>query len=131
MENIEVLSKVLVLSIIIVFFILALIHVLCFYTQQLIFDAHHRSLQEGNNNSASGLDASVIGLIPVFAYNSNMCLENPISCVICLSEFQEGEMGRVLPKCNHVFHVDCIDMWLYSHTTCPHCRVSVELTPHV
>ncbi|OIV95644.1 hypothetical protein TanjilG_01438 [Lupinus angustifolius] len=103
----------------------ALMHVLYFYT--------HRSLQEGNTDSvlyevSSGLDASIIGLLPIFTYNPNICLGNPLNCVICLSEFQEGEMGRVLPKCNHMFHVDCIDMWLYSHTTCPHCRVSVELT---
>lgn len=34
-------------------------------------------------------------------------------------------MGRKLPKCEHVFHMECIDMWLHSHATCPVCRAAV------
>ncbi|XP_055817867.1 RING-H2 finger protein ATL78-like [Solanum dulcamara] len=43
-------------------------------------------------------------------------------CVICLSEFIVGEKVKVLPKCNHGFHVKCIDKWLNSHSSCPTCR---------
>ena len=43
-------------------------------------------------------------------------------CVICLSEFVPGERLRFLPKCNHGFHVRCIDKWLKSHSSCPKCR---------
>lgn len=35
-------------------------------------------------------------------------------------------MGRELPKCHHSFHIDCIDMWFHSHSTCPVCRAPVE-----
>lgn len=51
---------------------------------------------------------------------------------MCLSEFEHGETGRVLPKCNHSFHTECIDMWFHSHSTCPLCRAPVETTfePH-
>ncbi|KAK6924224.1 Zinc finger, RING-type [Dillenia turbinata] len=45
-----------------------------------------------------------------------------VECVICLSEFTTGEKVRVLPKCNHGFHVRCIDKWLNSHSSCPTCR---------
>ncbi|CAL5198910.1 unnamed protein product [Lathyrus oleraceus] len=73
-----------------------------------------------------GLDPSVISSLPVFKYSSE---EPPVDCAVCLSEFEEGETGRVLPKCNHSFHVDCIDMWFHTHSTCPLCRKSVELLP--
>lgn len=48
-------------------------------------------------------------------------------CAVCLSIFEEGEEVRKLPKCNHSFHVACIDMWLYSHSDCPLCRAPVEV----
>ncbi|KAF7813587.1 RING-H2 finger protein ATL52-like [Senna tora] len=47
------------------------------------------------------------------------------SCAVCLSGFEEGEEVRKLPRCNHCFHVMCIDMWLYSHFDCPICRTPV------
>ncbi|XP_010556018.1 PREDICTED: RING-H2 finger protein ATL78 [Tarenaya hassleriana] len=43
-------------------------------------------------------------------------------CAICLSEFAPRERVKLLPKCNHGFHVRCIDKWLGSHSSCPTCR---------
>lgn len=45
--------------------------------------------------------------------------------MICLSIFEDGDVGRSLPKCEHAFHVECIDMWLHSHSNCPLCRASL------
>ncbi len=75
-----------------------------------------------------GLDASVIASLPVFAFSSKT-QPDPVECAVCLSEFVDGETGRVLPKCNHSFHIDCIDMWFQSHSTCPICRGPVESQP--
>ncbi|KAF0934480.1 hypothetical protein E2562_025557 [Oryza meyeriana var. granulata] len=47
-------------------------------------------------------------------------------CSVCLEDVQAGEMVRQLPACRHLFHVDCIDMWLHSHSTCPLCRCNVS-----
>ncbi|KAI5076965.1 hypothetical protein GOP47_0009030 [Adiantum capillus-veneris] len=47
-------------------------------------------------------------------------------CSICLSEFVDGEDVKLLPVCSHCFHVKCIDMWLFSHTTCPICRLGIQ-----
>jgi E3 ubiquitin-protein ligase EL5 len=38
----------------------------------------------------------------------------------------DGEAERFLPKCEHGFHAECVDMWLRSHPTCPLCRVDVD-----
>ncbi|KAK7412924.1 hypothetical protein VNO78_04686 [Psophocarpus tetragonolobus] len=75
-----------------------------------------------------GLDAAVLATIPVFTFHPKTA-ENAPECAVCLSEFEPGEPGRVLPKCNHSFHTECIDMWFHSHATCPLCRAPVERVP--
>lgn len=46
-------------------------------------------------------------------------------CSVCLGEFREEESLRLLPKCSHAFHVQCIDTWLRSHSNCPLCRANI------
>lgn len=45
-------------------------------------------------------------------------------CSICLSDYRDSEVVRVIPHCGHMFHTVCIDQWLRSHATCPICRIS-------
>ena len=48
------------------------------------------------------------------------------TCAICVEEFQEDDVTRVLP-CNHFFHPTCIDPWLTDHSSmCPLCKQSVS-----
>ncbi|CAI5479806.1 unnamed protein product [Closterium sp. Yama58-4] len=49
-------------------------------------------------------------------------------CTVCLCDFREGELLRYLLPCEHRFHVSCIDHWLADKTTCPVCRVDLEVT---
>ena len=72
-----------------------------------------------------GLDAFVLASLPVFVYSEKTHPELP-ECAVCLSESEENETGRTLPKCKHSFHIGCIDMWFHSHSTCPLCRSAVE-----
>lgn len=41
-------------------------------------------------------------------------------CGICL-ENTSGKI-RCLPKCNHVFHKNCVDQWFLINSKCPTCR---------
>jgi E3 ubiquitin-protein ligase ATL6/9/15/31/42/55 len=43
--------------------------------------------------------------------------------------WKDHETLRLIPKCDHVFHPDCIDAWLGSHTTCPVCRANLVPQP--
>ncbi|XP_038875154.1 RING-H2 finger protein ATL2-like [Benincasa hispida] len=72
-----------------------------------------------------GLPQSILKSLPVFVHSGKPD-PDPIYCAVCLSEFEENEIGRIIPKCNHSFHVGCIDMWFYSHVTCPLCRSEVK-----
>lgn len=46
-------------------------------------------------------------------------------CCVCLGEFVLKEELRRLPLCKHVFHGDCIRLWLRTNATCPLCRCTV------
>ncbi|CAL9218867.1 unnamed protein product [Arabidopsis halleri] len=80
----------------------------------------------------SGLDSKILQSIHVVVFKSTD-FKDGLECAVCLSELVDGDKARVLPRCNHGFHVDCIDMWFQSHSTCPLCRNtvgSVEETIH-
>ncbi|KAM7476144.1 hypothetical protein LguiB_023387 [Lonicera macranthoides] len=72
-----------------------------------------------------GLESSVLKSIPVLKFDPKD-FKDGLECTVCLSEISEGEKARLLPKCNHGFHVECIDMWFQSHSTCPICRNPVS-----
>jgi hypothetical protein len=72
-----------------------------------------------------GLQQSVIDSITVFKFKKDEGLIDGTECSVCLSEFQEDESLRLLPKCSHAFHIPCIDTWLRSHKNCPLCRAPV------
>ncbi|XP_021753248.1 RING-H2 finger protein ATL80-like [Chenopodium quinoa] len=71
----------------------------------------------------SGLSKKTLQLLPTTKYLCEADDSNKQDdCAICLTEFSDGEMMRVLPRCGHVFHITCIDKWLGSHSSCPSCR---------
>ncbi|CAI9118211.1 OLC1v1019746C1 [Oldenlandia corymbosa var. corymbosa] len=83
-----------------------------------------------------GLDEAAIRAIPIFPYRKGRTTKqgsgekvwerNDSECAVCLNEFQEEEKLRIIPDCAHVFHIDCIDVWLQNNANCPLCRTSVS-----
>lgn len=71
----------------------------------------------------TGVKKKALKTFPTVSYSTELNLPGlDAECVICLSEFVPGDRVRLLPKCNHGFHVRCIDKWLSSHSSCPKCR---------
>ncbi|CAN6237716.1 unnamed protein product [Urochloa humidicola] len=87
----------------------------------------------GANAAASGrircgLPPSALSAIPMLAYRRGAAAAGGAGwaqCAICLAVVRDGEAVRLLPSCGHLFHVECIDLWLRAHATCPLCRRDV------
>ncbi|XVE99545.1 hypothetical protein REPUB_Repub03eG0208500 [Reevesia pubescens] len=78
------------------------------------------------------LGNSTAQLIPAHKYQKGMGLvDDDGMCAVCLSQFEEGEELRTLPGCLHSYHAPCIDMWLYSHSSCPMCRTDAMPSPQI
>ncbi|XAR68500.1 hypothetical protein NMG60_11003639 [Bertholletia excelsa] len=74
----------------------------------------------------SGVDRTVIESLPVFRFGSLSGEKDGLECAVCLNRFEPSEVLKLLPKCKHAFHVECVDTWLDAHSTCPLCRYRVD-----
>ncbi|XP_042494275.1 RING-H2 finger protein ATL2-like [Macadamia integrifolia] len=75
------------------------------------------------------LHPSVIASLPTFVYKAAHHLQSStdtVECAVCLSNLEEGDMGRLIPTCKHMLHLQCINMSLSSHSTCPICRSTIR-----
>ncbi|XP_010541822.1 PREDICTED: RING-H2 finger protein ATL58-like isoform X2 [Tarenaya hassleriana] len=72
-----------------------------------------------------GLEPVVVATFPTKLY-SDECFSASADtqCSVCLGEYHREDVLRILPYCGHSFHVNCIDIWLQQHSTCPVCRIS-------
>ncbi|XP_073227067.1 RING-H2 finger protein ATL46-like [Cicer arietinum] len=88
--------------------------------------AFHRQLQQLFHLHDSGLDQALIDTLPLFNYKALMGLKEPFDCAVCLCEFSDQDQLRLVPMCSHAFHMNCLDTWLLSNSTCPLCRANVS-----
>ncbi|KAL5208155.1 hypothetical protein ABZP36_032590 [Zizania latifolia] len=81
----------------------------------------------------AGVRRKALRAMPTTVYSAGMKLhagsQSP-ACAICLADLEPGDRVRVLPKCNHGFHVGCVDRWLLARSTCPTCRQPLFGEPH-
>ncbi|WOL09305.1 RING-H2 finger protein ATL67 [Canna indica] len=92
---------------------------------RIIFVAEDDDIED--DGRASGLDQAAISSYPKFPFSAGK--GGDTVCSICLCEYREGEMLRMLPDCRHYFHLICIDVWLRLNSSCPVCRTSPLPTP--
>ncbi|XP_014521583.1 RING-H2 finger protein ATL3 [Vigna radiata var. radiata] len=140
-DTIEITGKVMVVAIIFLFMVVVFVLVLHLYAKWFWWNMGENAAPQPRQRRRRrrrfvfapgqdpviyeshqvGLDPSVLKSLPVLVFQPENFKEG-LECAVCLCEIIEGEKARLLPKCNHGFHVDCIDMWFHSHSTCPLCR---------
>ncbi|CAL5048121.1 unnamed protein product [Urochloa decumbens] len=115
------------------FAVLAVVVLFCQYRVRGRAPVSAAAVASGGNNPARRRAGVDIAKLPEFAYTKSARRDDDggggdgaAQCSVCLGTVLAGEMVRRLPLCKHLYHVECIDMWLASHTTCPLCRADVE-----
>ncbi|KAL1316004.1 NEP1-interacting protein 1-like [Arachis hypogaea] len=86
------------------------------------FDEVQNIFDTGGSKGLSGDLVEKIPIIKITSDNNVDASGERVSCSVCLQDFQLGESVRSLPHCHHMFHLPCIDKWLFRHGSCPLCR---------
>ncbi|XP_065869446.1 RING-H2 finger protein ATL3 [Euphorbia lathyris] len=135
-ETVEITGKIMVVAIVILFLVVVFVLFLHLYAKWFWWRIEEPTrppsrrnrrrfvFNPGQDPVRTGLELSVLRSLPIVIFQSEE-FKDGLECAVCLSDILQGEKARLLPKCNHGFHVDCIDMWFQYHSTCPLCRNSV------
>ncbi|KAK4439365.1 RING-H2 finger protein ATL18 [Sesamum alatum] len=85
--------------------------------------------QRGNARSVCEVDLLVLSFQDLEFSNKNRgkaVSNGEEMCSICLMEFEKEDLVNKLPRCGHLFHMECMEKWLdRCQFTCPLCRSSV------
>lgn len=80
--------------------------------------------------------SSVQRIPPPFIQRPETSISKPLytklfisrTCSICFVDFDWNNENLVVLKCGHIFHKDCIDIWINQQQTCPTCRVILSFS---
>jgi len=70
----------------------------------------------------NGLSAAELEKLPKVS-GKDLVLGN--ECTICLDDIEDDDPARMVPGCNHGFHLYCADTWLSKQPVCPTCRTKL------
>ncbi|KAK7283754.1 hypothetical protein RIF29_13500 [Crotalaria pallida] len=71
----------------------------------------------------TGLSASELDMLPKITGKQ---LVMGSECAVCLDEIETDQPARLVPGCNHGFHLECADTWLSKNPVCPVCRTKLD-----
>ncbi|KAI4354977.1 hypothetical protein L6164_003796 [Bauhinia variegata] len=92
-----------------------------------LFEIESRADIEQPEHHVNAAEPVLVAAIPTMKFNQEAFSSiEDTQCVICLAEYKEREVLRIMPKCGHSFHLSCIDMWLRKQSTCPVCRLPLQ-----
>jgi hypothetical protein len=78
-----------------------------------------RKADHGSNHSSTGNNNDL----------DHEDTDESASCAICFAPLLDGERVGAL-ACNHIFHVDCLKMWVQRRNVCPLCNTSEIASPN-
>lgn len=78
---------------------------------------------EGERNTQLGRHQGVRDYLMDTNITEHMLSTQP-SCPVCTSDFMLNEPAVLLP-CLHVFHEECVVLWLREKHNCPVCRLDL------
>eukprot|EP00062_Callorhinchus_milii_P022709 gi/632980772/ref/XP_007907222.1/ PREDICTED: topoisomerase I damage affected protein 7-like isoform X1 [Callorhinchus milii] len=90
------------------------------YEDLLAFEDH-----QGSVVSQKKLSVAEINRLPTKFFDPAHAA-GKTQCYICFSDYLPTEKLRILP-CIHDYHIQCIDRWLKANSSCPICRVDINL----
>jgi len=84
------------------------------------------ALEEHMGKVIKGLTEEELDSIPTekVCTHDQERLDEEKACSVCLEDLLEDEVVRRL-RCDHIFHIPCVDNWLRENKTCPVCKVEV------
>ncbi|TYH29194.1 hypothetical protein ES288_A02G204500v1 [Gossypium darwinii] len=85
-----------------------------------------RSLSNWQRRSlVRSVDSKMVEALPRFMFGSARSGIAGETCAICLEDYNDGELLKVLP-CQHDFHSSCVESWLTKWGTfCPVCKLDM------
>ncbi|CAL5407062.1 hypothetical protein CsSME_00028022 [Camellia sinensis var. sinensis] len=100
------------------------------YASRRAFPTSSRSDLSILERGIHGLEHLVVTNFPTKKYSDVFFSSSEdAQCTVCLGEYHQEDILRILPFCGHSFHAACIDKWLQQHSTCPVCRISLREFP--
>lgn len=79
---------------------------------------------DGAGVTEKGLKKEFREMLPIIVFKESFSVRDT-QCSVCLGDYQAEDRLQQIPGCGHTFHLNCIDHWLATHTTCPLCRLSL------
>ncbi|KAL3074400.1 hypothetical protein niasHS_015230 [Heterodera schachtii] len=111
-----------------VLIILCLSFIACHNAQNIARNIHRNNGQTEANGAMSNkryLD-TFNGIPSVVVGAKKLSEEERTECAICLCQIDAGTKVHPLPICKHMFHNECIEMWIGGgHNGCPICRQEI------
>lgn len=69
---------------------------------------------------------SLIKIFNNFSFQNIFCCEKITNCSLCLETFKKTDLKIVL-KCNHIIHFDCLETFSNQNKKCSLCKIQLSL----